>query len=150
MNTKWDGRFLELADIVSSWSKDPSTQVGAVIVNDKKVVVGMGYNGFARGVVDVPGLYADRAKKYEMVIHAEVNAVLNATQSVEGCTLYCTHPPCSRCMAVLIQSGIKEVVSLKASDDFIKRFKDSIALTVMQAQMANVTLREHQVVNDDY
>jgi dCMP deaminase len=147
---KWDGRFIELANVVSSWSKDPSTQVGAVIVNSDKIVVGLGYNGFARGVADLSSLYEDRTKKYEMIIHAEVNAILNATQSVKGCTLYCTHPPCSRCMAVIIQSGIVQVVSNKASEEFIERFKDSIALTVFQANTANVLLREHKVSNYVY
>ena len=75
----WDKRFLDLAEHVAGWSKDPSTQVGCVIVNDKRVVVGLGYNGFPRGVEDTPERLNDRPTKYLMVQHAEVNAILNGS-----------------------------------------------------------------------
>ena len=111
---KWNYRFLELAEFVSRWSKDPSTKVGAVIVNPKNIVVGMGYNGFPRGVYDDEERYADRETKYKYVVHAEVNAVLNASQSVRGCRIYVAptlmYPnACPECMKVLIQAGICEL-----------------------------------------
>lgn len=117
MIEKWDQRFLELAKFIAAWSKDPSTKVGAVLVDSKRRVIGIGYNGFSRGVNDDDGRYADRAVKYEIVVHAEVNALLNSAKSLEDATLY-VWPlfPCSRCAAQIIQSGVKRVVSLEKSD----------------------------------
>ena len=114
---KWDLRFLELAMHISQWSKDPSTKVGAVIVDQKRRIVGQGYNGFARHSSDHPELYSIREEKYARVVHAEVNAILNANKSVESCTLYSTFFPCSNCAAVIIQAGITRVVSLRHSSD---------------------------------
>ena len=112
MNTDWDRRFLELASVVGSWSKDPSTKVGAVIVNENKQIVSMGYNGFPRGVRDDYRL-ENRETKYNLIVHAEANAIIHAKESLEGCTIY-TDPfmPCSKCAGLIIQSGIKRVVSL--------------------------------------
>lgn len=108
---KWHARFLRLAEHVATWSKDPSTKVGAVIVGDRRKVLGLGYNGFPRGVVDSGERYGDRPTKYQLVVHAEVNAILNAGQSVEGATLYTWPlPPCNECAKVVIQSGIKRIV----------------------------------------
>lgn len=104
---KWDQRFLDMAALVASWSKDASTQVGAVIVDAKNRVVSVGYNGFPRGVEDVA---LDRDEKLRRTIHAEENALLFARSHVEGCTVYVTHHPCSKCAAKLIQSGIARVV----------------------------------------
>ena len=113
---KWDIRFLKLAEHVSTWSKDPSTKVGAVIVNpETKQVVGLGYNGFARGVKDTEERLNYRPTKYAMIVHAEINAILNATSSVKGCTLY-TWPTlmkpnvCNDCCKAVINAGIKRVV----------------------------------------
>ena len=108
---KWDLRFLNLAVEVSKWSKDPSTKVGSVIVDQDNRVLSLGYNGFPRGTSDSEDLLNNRAIKYERVIHGEVNAILNATRSVEGCTLYeIPFASCARCAAVVIQSGIRRVV----------------------------------------
>jgi dCMP deaminase len=107
---KWEERFLDLTKHVSRWSKDPSTQVGCVIVNDDKRVVGMGYNGFPKGVVDLDSRYEDREQKYPRVVHAEPNAILNATGSVKGCTLFAWPlNTCTTCAALIIQAGIKTV-----------------------------------------
>ena len=107
---KWDRRFMEMAELVATWSKDPSTKVGAVLVNPDKTIAGVGYNGFPRGVTDEPALYEDRSEKYARVIHAEVNAIHNA-QSTRGATLYCTLFPCSGCAAQTIQAGVSRVVT---------------------------------------
>lgn len=113
---KWDLRFLKLADHVAQWSKDPSTKVGAVIVDGDRRVVGMGYNGFPRGVNDDPERLAQREQKLRFVVHAEVNAILNATRSVAGCTLYTTPLfTCGDCAKVVVQSGITRVVSIQKS-----------------------------------
>ena len=93
---KWDQRFLELAKLVSTWSKDPSTKVGAVIAHDRKII-SVGYNGFPEGVLDTAERYYDRETKYKYMVHAERNALLFANTSVKGMTLY-TYPfmPCIR------------------------------------------------------
>jgi dCMP deaminase len=106
----WDIRFLELSDHIALWSKDPSTKCGAVIVRPDRSVVSVGYNGFPRGMSDAPELYADREVKYDRVIHAEVNAMMSAHQSVKGCTLYTNAPCCSRCAVHMIQAGITKFV----------------------------------------
>ena len=110
MADKWDARFLEQAELIAGWSKDPSTGVGAVIVDPKNRVVSQGFNGFPRACADDADLLADRDEKLRRTLHAEQNALLFAHRSVEGCTVYVTHPPCARCAAMLIQSGIKRVV----------------------------------------
>lgn len=119
MNTKkWDNRFLVLAKLIGSWSKDPSTKVGAVIVDDKKRIVSVGYNGFPRGVEDSEKRLCNRQEKYDIIVHAEVNAIAFANKSVEGCTLYIDpFEPCSRCAGIIIQNGIKRVVSYKNKND---------------------------------
>lgn len=109
--TKWDLRFLEMAQLVASWSKDPRTQVGAVLVGQEREILAVGYNGFARGTSDDG--YWDREHKHRHVIHAEENAILNAARSgtrIQGATLYVTHHPCCHCSGVLIQAGITRVV----------------------------------------
>ena len=110
---KWDLRFLELAKLVSTWSKDPSTQVGAVVVDKEKRVVSLGYNGLPKNVQDSEERLNDRDLKLKLIIHAELNAIQFARQNLSGCTLY-THPfmPCSVCASHVIQSGITRVVSL--------------------------------------
>ena len=110
MTRKWDERFMRLARHVAMWSKDPSTKVGAVVVDSKRRVIALGYNGFPRGVDDSPERYADRPTKYAHVVHAELNAILNALGPVEGCTLYVTLEPCTTCAKAIIQSGIRRVV----------------------------------------
>lgn len=110
MSKKWDIRMLRMAREVSTWSKDPSTQVGAVIANYKRMI-STGYNGFPSLVRDETELYADREKKLQLIVHAEVNAILNYERSVKGCTLY-VYPfmPCSNCAKLIIQAGIRRVV----------------------------------------
>ena len=110
MLDKWDHRFLALADYISHWSKDPSTQVGCVLAK-KRRVVSMGFNGFPAGVEDTEERLADRDIKYEMVVHAEQNALMFAGDRAEGCVLY-VHPlpPCARCAVLIIQTGVVRVV----------------------------------------
>jgi len=108
--TDWNGRYIRLAHHIADWSRDPSTKVGAVIVDTQQRIVSTGFNGFARGVDDDVELYAQRDVKLLRTLHAEQNAILFAHRSIAGCTLYVTHPPCARCAAMLIQSGIKRVV----------------------------------------
>lgn len=121
---KWDARFMEMAYLVASWSKDPSSKVGCVIVDDKHRVIGVGYNGFPRGVPDYPAWYEDREIKLSMVKHAEDNAISNCNSSTEGATAYVTLYPCSSCAGTLIQSGISRIVypEEQVSESKFKRY----------------------------
>ena len=112
MSLKWDQRYLYLAGHIATWSKDPSTQCGAVITDGHRII-STGFNGFPQGIEDDERLDV-RGTKYEMVIHAEINAILFAKQDLHGCTIY-TYPyqPCSRCASVIIQSGIRRVVTTR-------------------------------------
>jgi len=110
----WDEAFMQIAQVMALRSKDPHTQAGAVIVDDDKIVVGLGYNGWVRGseADDFPwereGGFLDT--KYAYVVHAEENAVYNSNKSTKGCVLYCTLFPCNECTKTIVQKGIKEVV----------------------------------------
>lgn len=110
---KWDQRFIRVAREVSSWSKDPSRQIGAVIVKDKRILA-TGYNGFPKGIDDSEDRYNDRALKYELVVHAEMNAIYNATYngiSLKDTTLYVWGlPVCNECAKGIIQVGINRIV----------------------------------------
>lgn len=109
--SKWDIRFLRLADHISTWSKDPHKKVGCVIVDEFKRVVSIGYNGFPTGVQDNDMRYNDREVKRLYVAHAEQNALNNRVSSVRGYTLYCQFYPCNECTKSIISSGIKRVVT---------------------------------------
>lgn len=113
----WNKRFLDLAEHVASWSKDPRTKVGAVIVDEKKRVVSLGYNGFPRGVLDFDSRYDDRDTKHLFVAHAERNALDNAPLMVDGCTLYVSLLPCNECAKSIIQKGITRVVCYEPDRD---------------------------------
>lgn len=116
---KWDQRFLMLARTVASWSKDPSTQVGAALVRPDRTVASLGFNGFPRGVDDAHERYECRELKYLMTVHAECNAMHHARDpSLEGYTLY-TAPllPCATCAGLIIQAGITRVVSSQVNYD---------------------------------
>jgi dCMP deaminase len=125
----WDKRFLRLALEVSTWSKDPNTKVGAVLVQDRNRVVSFGYNGFPRGIPDQPSLLNDRAYKNLVTVHAEVNALISAAGRLEPygrLALYSTLPPCAQCMGALLQSGVKEFVSLYPEAEQWERWKESM------------------------
>ena len=125
---KWHLRFYELAKLVSSWSKDPNTQVGAVITSPFKNIVSVGYNGFNSHVLNEESLYNQitRDEKRNRTIHAELNAIFNAAKngaSVKDCSIYVTHPSCSNCALAIIQSGVKAVIVPKVNllhNDWLK------------------------------
>jgi dCMP deaminase len=124
---KWDLRFLKLAKEVSSWSKDCSTQIGAVIVRNVNEIVSLGYNGFPKGDLDLEEDYANRDIKYSKVIHGEINALRFANFAVNGCTLY-TYPfeSCAKCAKEFCHQGIKRVVSYEPSLEILSRWEKSI------------------------
>lgn len=146
---KWDLRYLSLAQLVSTWSKDPSTQVGAVIVDADNRIVSLGYNGFAAGVEDDPLRYQDRTIKYELVIHGEENALLWADRNLlRGATIY-TYPfmPCPRCAAKIINSGIIRVVTIGATKDVLTRWAKPFELTKLQFKETKINLKIYDSLN---
>jgi dCMP deaminase len=146
MTIKWVMRYLHLAEMVASWSKDPSTQCGAVVVRPDKTLASVGYNGFPRGCKDDDEIYANRDLKLARVIHAEQNALLNAGgQDLTGCTMY-TWPPgfgpsCDRCSAHIIQAGIVEVVHVYDDSDFASRWKEPAQRGLDMYEEAGVVVR---------
>jgi dCMP deaminase len=115
---RWHERFIKLAHEVAEWSKDPSTKVGCVLVKNKRVI-STGYNGFPKNISDSFDRLMDREQKYEITVHAEINAITTAALhgvSTEGATAYSTFNPCSRCAAVLINAGINSVYVSTAND----------------------------------
>ena len=120
---KWDTRFIGMAKLVSTWSKDPSTKVGAVIVRPDRTVVSLGFNGFPRGVTDLASRLEDRDTKYEFMVHGEMNAILHAKEPLKDCTLY-TYPflTCNRCAVHVVQSGIKSVVAPYCPEELKERW----------------------------
>ena len=118
----WDECFMGLALLSAGRSKDPNSQVGACIVDKDNRVVSLGYNGAPRGYDDDKHMTWEREgdflnTKYAYVCHSEMNAILNARTSVEGCKLYVTLFPCNECAKAIIQSGIKEIVYLSDKYD---------------------------------
>lgn len=111
---KWYRRYMDLSEQVSTWSKDPNTKVGAVIVGSKGQILTQGYNGFPRGIKDSPRRLNDRPLKLSLVVHAEMNAIFNATYngvSLDGATLFVYGLPiCAECAKGIIQVGISKVV----------------------------------------
>jgi len=125
---KWDKRFIYLATMVGGWSKEPRSRVGAVIVRPDKSITSLGFNGFPRGVDDSDERLANRELKNSIAVHAEMNAILSAHGSVQGCTIYITPLlPCSHCAGSIVQAGIKRVVAYCGymSDDWKESAKIS-------------------------
>ncbi len=137
----WDARFIELAKHISTWSKDPSKGVGCVMVGKGREILSTGYNGFPRGVEDDCRLN-DRFKKYPIIVHAEENAIINATRvgvSLKGSTAYVTWQPCSRCARMLIQVGVEEIVT--PACEVVERWKDDFEISEALLREAGVPLR---------
>lgn len=141
---KWDIRFLQLAAVVSTWSKDPSTQVGSVIVDERKRIISLGFNGFPQSLNDDSRLH-NRELKYPRIIHGEMNALLFAQRSIEGATLY-VWPicPCPDCLKHFIQKGIRAVVfpSTDANADSYKRWEQNILISKDMMKESNIQWRE--------
>lgn len=142
----WEEYFMTLALVASLKSKDPSTQVGAVIIDNKtRKLVSSGYNGFPRFIDDgkIPQI---RPEKYLYVVHAELNAILHAQRELSDCSLYSTVYPCSECMKAVIQSGMKRVVYLKELNG--NDWSDSKKATMKMAEMAGVKIEKFESDNE--
>lgn len=120
ISPSWNRKYLLLAQHISSWSKDPSTQVGAVAVGDVGQILATGYNGFPRNIEDSEKRLTIRELKYKLVVHAEMNCIYNATHngvSLKDSTLYVWGlPVCSECAKGVIQVGIKHIVMPQYKD----------------------------------
>lgn len=127
--TDWDQRFLQLAAHVATWSKDPSTKVGAVLVGKDKRQVALGYNGFPPNVSDSHFRLRHRDVKLRYTIHAERNVLDNAAFPTASSTLYVTHPPCCNCALSIISKGVSRVVSSPMSSEFASRWGAEVFLT---------------------
>ncbi|XP_066913110.1 deoxycytidylate deaminase-like [Clytia hemisphaerica] len=141
----WEDYFMATAFLAAQRSKDPSSQVGACIVNDEKRIVGVGYNGMPTGCDDeelswsrVGETYLDT--KYAYVCHAEMNAIMNKNSaSVKNCTIYVALFPCNECAKLIVQSGIKEVVYYSAKNGESMEAKASRRMF----ELAGIKYRQH-------
>lgn len=151
MHISWDEYFMGVAILSAKRSKDPSTQVGACVVNKDKRIIGIGYNGFPTGCSDedFPWGKADEDKlntKYPYVVHAEPNAILNCTSSLKDSTLYVTLFPCNECAKLIIQSGIKKVVYMsdKYRNDVSyiasRRMFDAVGIKYVQMKELSINI----------
>ena len=141
LDTKWKKRFLKLSKEISTWSKDPSTKVGALIISEDRNIISTGYNGFPRGIEDTEERLNNRELKYKFILHAEMNCILNALYNGRSVTdrILFVHglPPCSECTKSIIQSGIKKVITdSKATDNW----KESLKLSLEMLKEANVEI----------
>lgn len=142
---KWDLRFLDMAKLVSTWSKDPSTQTGAVITNGNRVI-SVGFNGFPQNMIDLPENYSNREEKYSRIVHCEMNALLFAEGNTKGCTLY-TWPlmSCDRCFVHMAQAGINRFVAPKPSADLITRWGEAMDRVRKYVKETGVELIEIEI-----
>ena len=138
----WDEYFMGLAFLSSMRSKDPSTQVGACIVDEDRKIIGIGYNGFPMGSSDdnMPwnkeGDFLET--KYPYVVHAELNAILNSIKSLKNSIIYVTHFPCNECAKAIIQAGIKEVIY------DCDKYADTAGVKASKRMMDAAGVRYHQ------
>jgi dCMP deaminase len=137
----WDEYFMGVAILAAKRSKDPNTQVGACIVNSDNIILSTGYNGLPYGCSDdvFPWEREGAETKYPYVVHAELNAILNATgKNLRGARIFVDLFPCNECAKAIIQSGIKEVVYL------YDKYSDSLATLASKRMLnsAGVSLRK--------
>lgn len=129
--TDWDTVFIEMAKVIASRSKDPSTNVGAVLVDKNNVILSTGFNGPPRQLYDNMIPWETRPDKYDYIIHAEENALLFALGShgsmpLIGSKMYCTHIPCPSCVLRMIRADVAEIVYPKESPDYpLRKLLDS-------------------------
>ena len=149
----WDEYFMGVAMLAARRSKDPSTQVGACIVSQDNIIISTGYNGMPKGCSDDEFPWertgAENETKYPYVVHAELNAILNANgRDLRGSRLYVALFPCNECAKAIIQSGVKEVVYLsdKYKDTMgnlaSKKMLDAagVKYTRLQSRVQSITL----------
>jgi dCMP deaminase len=143
---KWAKRYMEMAEQIASWSKDPNTKVGAVVVGTKGQILAQGYNGFPRKIKDTPSRLNNRDEKLKYVVHAEMNAIFNASLNgvcLDGATIFIHGLPiCHECAKGIIQVGIKKAVIQKQFPGMKDVWKQSCSLGVNILQEAGIAVIE--------
>ena len=147
----WDECFMRMARLIAQRSKDPDKQCGAVIVDDNNIVLGMGYNGFPRGIDSEALPWTRRSQsptllesKHAYIVHAEENAICNTNVKPQGARLYCTMFPCNECAKIIIQTGLKEVIFM--SDP--KHDRDIWVAARRLFELAGVKTRQYEITNN--
>ena len=139
-------QYMEIAYATSRFSKDESTQVGAVIVGPTNEVRSLGYNGAPRGCrADEDSRGITRPEKYFWYSHAELNAITNAARvgvPLDGSTIVVTHPPCMDCARAIVQAGIKQVIAVRPATEFAERWIEHIRRTQALFQECGVDYLE--------
>ncbi len=140
----WDKCFMDMAKVIAKRSKDPSSQVGAIVANQQNIIVGAGYNGWPRGIEDQDLPWEREGEfqetKYAYVCHAEENAIYNSNASTKNCKIYCTLYPCNECAKTIIQNGVKEVIYESNKYEDHPAFKASAKLF----KLAGVKVRKYE------
>ena len=138
----WNEYFMSVAHLSALRSKDPNTQVGACIVNDDNVIVGIGYNGLPKGCSDDEFPWGNVGEtldtKYVFVVHAELNAILNSYSSLKDCTIYVSLFPCNECAKAIIQSGITKIIY----EDDKYAATDAVKASKRMLKAANVEIEQ--------
>jgi len=149
---KWDQRFMQLAIMVATWSKDPSSKTSTIIVTPDHRIVSVGFNGLPKGIQDSRDILHDREKKYAKIIHAEINAILFAQQDLTGCIAYMLPmSPCEQCASLLIQASISEIHHpAHIAPDKVERWGASLQSAYNDLQNAGVKMVSHTIPEDWY
>lgn len=146
--TNWVERYIKLAREVSTWSKDPSRQIGAVVISNSGQVLAQGYNGFPRGIFDRPERYNNRELKYKLVVHAEMNCIYNATRngtSLNGASLYVWGlPVCNECAKGIIQVGITNVI-WSTNEEIPPIWEESMRLTKQMFNESGINFNRYNI-----
>ncbi len=130
---------MSMAKLAAKRSKDPSTQVGACIINEDNIIIGMGYNGMPKGNDEFPWTREGDDNKYKYVIHAEANAILNAIKNLKGSTIYVSLFPCNECAKMIAQSGIKNVIF----ED--NKYKDTLEVQISEKILSSCGVKTKQI-----
>lgn len=138
----WDDRYMSLVRLISGWSKDRSTKVGAAVVDSRNNLRALGYNGFPRGVDDDEDVRHERPVKYLYTAHAEENCVSQAAYmgvSLDGCRIYVSWLPCAKCSRAIIQAGISEIVTDNA--EVPERWREEFIVALKMLDEAGISIR---------
>jgi len=133
----WDQRWMGMTDQIATWSHDPSSKFGCVIVRPDNSICSYGVNNFPHGIED-DSRWNDREVKYDLVVHSETNALIHAHESVEGYTLYVTTVPCIRCLVNILSARIGRVVNWHPTEDYMSRWGDSVRASIERMSEANL------------
>ena len=137
INPKWVKRFLSLAEEIATWSHDPSTKVGAVLVNCHGRIASTGYNGLPAGFDD--SKITDREYKIPRVIHAELNCIANRNMSInEDCYLFVTHPMCIECAKIVAAHSFIKGVAWKFNPEFAAKWNSTAAVEFLKEHFMNL------------